>query len=212
MSSNTSQKVINKPFSEVVFYTSEMIIAQCYKEPLPNETLKQSIIQGSFVKITSSYDTSFSAFGIITKINNTSLDNIHKPSALGLNPNELEVLQPQVYDLLRKELEVFLFAHSEKDQIHNYPPLKPLMVHDFVYKAPKEDILELTNNISNVISLIKRHNLKIDLLYEPIYQGYLARNRDYNYLLKSGQELVLAYQDDLQSLTYLLKRLQDLSL
>lgn len=210
MASNTTQKVLDKPFSEVVLYTSEMIIAQCYKEPLPNETLKQSIIQGLFVKITSSYDTSFSAFGIITKINNTSLDNIHKPSALGLNPNELEVLQPQVYDLLRKELEIYLFAHSEKDQIHNYPPLKPLMVHDFVYKAPKEDILELTNDISNIISLTKRHNLKIDLLYEPIYQGYLVRNRDYNYLLKSGQELVLAYEDDLQSLTHLLKRLQGL--
>ena len=103
----------DEAFAEVIYSTSEVIIAQCYKEDTFTKAFKNSISQGSIVKIISSYDDSYLAFGLITKINNSSLDNIHKPSALGLRYKELTELQPQVYDLLRKELEIYLFAHKE---------------------------------------------------------------------------------------------------
>ena len=106
------KNALEEPFSEVIFSTNELITAQCYKESKPGSSSQISLIQGSLVKVKSSYDTSYEAFGIITKINNSSLDNIHRPSALGLNPEELERLQPQVYDLLKKELEILLFAHK----------------------------------------------------------------------------------------------------
>lgn len=203
----TLTKALDKPFSEVISSTDEIVVAQCYKEALTDKTFKQAVFQGATVKIVSSYDTSYAAFGLIAKINNSSLDNIHKPSALGLSLNELEVLQPQVYDLLRKELEIYLFAHTENNEIFNYPPLKPMMVHDFVYKTSHEEILKLTSDFSSIISFVKRYQLKIDILVNLINQGYALRDYDYKYLVKVGQELSLAFLDDIQPLLQLLKRL-----
>ena len=210
MTSSTPTKSVNKHIAEVIFSTNEMIIAQCYKEVLSDKTSKQSILQGSTVKVTSSYDSSYVAYGLITKINNTSLDNIHKPSALGLTSNELEYLQPQVYDLLRKELEIYLFAHEEqKGNILNYPPLKPMMIHDFVSETTFDEVLKLTEDFSSLINLIRKHQFKSDILVNLIIQGYLLRNNDNNYLIKAGQELSKAFSDELESLIPVLKRLQE---
>lgn len=197
-----------EPFSEVIFSTNEMVIAQCYKEALEDKNDKLSIFQGATVKIKSSYDSSYIAYGIIGKINNSSLDSIHKPSALGLNREELENSYSQVYDLLRKEMEIFLFAHKEKDnELLPYPPLKPMMIHDFVYKTDNEEVLKLTEDFTSLINLIKKNQLKLDILVTLIKQGYLLRNCDYNYLLKAGQELSAAFSDEVEPLMQVLKRL-----
>ena len=207
MTSTTSTNALNKHFAEVIFSTNEMLTAQCYKEALTDSPLKTTVFQGSIVKIISSYDTSYNAFGLISKINNSSLDNVHKPSALGLTAKELEHLQPQVFDLLRKELEIHLFAYKEKEEIYNYPPSKPMMIHDFVSKVENAEVLELTKDISSLITLVKRNQLKPDLLSNIISLGYTLRNNDYNYLVKTGQGLSLAFADELDSLIQVLKRL-----
>ena len=202
------QKAIDESFGEVIFSTNEMVIAQCYKEDISGKALKNSATQGSIVKVISSYDTSHAAFGLVAKINNSSLDNIHKPSALGLSFKELAELQPQVYDLLRKELEIYLFAHQDQDnQIVNYPPAKPMMIHDFVYTAQDKEILELTNDFSSLINLIKRNQLKLDLLINLIMQGYKLRNNNESYLINIGKALSLAFSDEVESLIVVLKRL-----
>lgn len=197
-----------KPFSEVIFSTNEMVIAQCYKEGLTDKNLKLSIFQGATVRIKSSYDSSYLAYGIVGKINNSSLDSIHKPSALGLNSEQLEDLHPQVYDLLRKEIEIFLFAHKEKDgELISYPPLKPMMIHDFVYETSNEEILKLTEDFTSLTNLIKKNQLKPDILIVLIKQGYILRNCDYSYLVRTGQELSMAFSDEIESLMQVLKRL-----
>ena len=210
MTTNSSGKAIDKPFGEVIFLSSEMVIAQCYKESISNNHLKQPIIQGSTARVISSYDNSFLSFGLITKINNTSLDSIHKPSALGLSPTELEHLQPQVYDLLRKELEIYLFAYKEKEgEIFNYPPVKPMMIHDTVYQTSKEETIKLSSfeGLSSLINLIKKNQLKPDLLINLINEGYKHREDDYSYLVKTGQLLSLAFSDEIESLMQVLNRL-----
>ena len=207
MITTTHTNALNEHFAEVIFSTNEMLIAQCYKETLTDSSLKNTIFQGSIVKIVSSYDTSYNAFGLISKINNSSLDNVHRPSALGLTTKELEHLQPQIFDLLRKELEIYLFAYKEKGEVYNYPPSKPMMIHDFVSKAENNEVLELTKDISSLITLVKRNQLKPDLLSNIINLGYKLRNNNYNYLVKMGQELSLAFTDEFDSLIQVLKRL-----
>ncbi len=208
MPSTPLQKALDEPFGEVVSSINEMVIAQCYKETISNRSHKHSIFKGSTVKVTSSYDSSYVAYGIISKINNTSLDNIHKPSALGLNFKELTELQPQVYELLRLEIEVYLFAHTERNkQILHFPPLKPMSIHDFVAPTTEKEILELTENFSNLINVIKKNQLKPDILIDLIIAGYKLRNCDYSYLIKAGQELSLSFYDEVESLMQVLKRL-----
>lgn len=212
MTKPTPTNVLDKPFSEVIFSTGEMVIAQCYKEAISNTTVKQSLIQGSTVKVVSSYDNSYNAFGLITKINNSSLDSIHKPSALGLSTAELQVLQPQVYDLLRIELEIYLFANQDSgSQIYNYPPLKPMAIHDFVYKSTEEEEFKLTEDFSSLINLIKKNQLNVDLLFNLIKKGYELRSFDYSYLVKNSKALTLASQEQIESLMPLLKRLSEVS-
>ena len=208
MTTTTSPKPVDKPFGEVIFSTSEMILAQCYKEAATSIEHKNSILKGSVVKIVSSYDSSYVAYGLITNINNSSLDNIHKPSALGLNFKELAELQPQVYELLRNELEIYLFAHTEKDnEIVHYPPLKPMTIHDFVHKASEKEAMELTNNIPNLINVVKKSQQKPDILVNVISLGYRLRNDDYKYLVQAGKELSIALADEMDSLMQILKRL-----
>lgn len=212
MINTTPTKALDEPFSEVIFSSGELIIAQCYKEAKVPQKDAISTIQGSIVKVISSYDNSHIAFGLVAKINNSSLDNIHKPSALGLRQEELIQLQPQVYDLLRKELEICLFAHlDKKGQITNYPPPKPLTIHDFVYIANEEELLKLTNDLSNLIGIIKKNNLKPDLLLEPISQGYKLRNNNYSYLVKTSQYLASTFSDDIEPLIQVLKRISEIS-
>ena len=205
----TATKALLKPFSEVISSTNEMIVAQCYKEAISSATFNKSIIQGSTVKVVSSYDSSYAAYGLIAKINNSSLDNIHKPSALGLTSKELENLQPQVYDLLRKELEIYLFAYQENGQMFNHLPLKPFMVHDFVYSTTQEEILQLTQNFFSLTSVIKKNQLEVRILVELIKEGFELRGYDYSYLVKAGQELTVAFSNEIESLIPLLKRLSE---
>ena len=208
MSLAFSTKADKKPFSEVICSTNEVILAQCYKEITTRTYKEEGINQGSTVKIVSSYDTSCESFGIITKINNSSLDNIHKPSALGLNSKELEELQPQVYDLLRKEIEIYLFAYRDKSQvIVKSPPTNPMMVHDFVYLTTKEEVSELTEEFSTLANLIKKNKLRLELLIGLITTGYKLRSCNYNYLVKTGQEISSIFSDEVESLIPVLKTL-----
>lgn len=211
MASTTPTKALDERFAEVIFSTNEMLIAQCYKEALPKLNQKQSIIQGSTVRIESSYDSSHVAFGIVAKINNSSLDSIHKPSALGLTSIQLEQLQPQVYDLLRNELEIYLFAHKDSHgNIVNSPPLKPMMIHDFVYKTSEEEVLKLTGDFSYLISIIKSKQLKPDLLLDLISLGYRLRDSNYNYLVNAGKEFSIAFSNEIETLMQVLKRLSEI--
>lgn len=195
-------------FSEVISSSNEVVIAQCYKDNANNSELNDLIQQGSLVKIKSSYDSSYCSYGIITKINNSSLDNIHKPSALGLSYQEIEELQPQVHELLRKEAEIYLFAYStDSGEIVNLPPKKPMMVHDFVYFLNDDEIKDLTNDISSIANIIKKHQLKLDLLIEPIKKGCLLRDSNYDYLVQKGQELSVIFSEELDTLMLTLKRI-----
>ena len=200
--------VIPEALGEVIFSTNEQLVAQCYKDETLSKAHKQRLFQGSIVRIESSYDNSHVAYGIIAKINNSSLDNIHKPQALGLTSKELKHLQPQVYDLLRMELEIYLFAHTEGDKkIIKYPPLKPMMIHDFLYSANDEEALVFTEDFSNLITVIKKNQLNPDLIVDLINLGYKLRGYNYTYLVESGKKLSLAFMDEVESLVGILKRI-----
>ena len=210
MATETQKKTNQEYFAEVISSSNEVVIAQCYKELLLNKAFKNNMFQGAIVKITNQEDPSYEAFGIISKINNTSLDSIHKPSALGLTTKELEHYQPQIFELLRKELEIHLFAYKEEDKLHNYPPVKPLMIHDFVCIPTDKEVIQLTNDFSNVIELIKRNQLKSSILVNLADLGYSLRNKDNDYLIKISKQISLFLNEEYDLLIQLLKRISDL--
>ena len=207
MSNPSPQKALEKPFSEVISASGDFVIAQCYKDPLIDS--KGDVLLGSLVKLVSSYDNSHASFGLVTKISNSSIDSVHKPQALGLNIKELETFHPQLHDLLKKELEIYLFAHKENEEFQNYPPLKPALIHDFVYKVSENEFLRLTEDLSNIITIVKRYKLSLNLLYSLIKNSYKMRKNDYNYLLKTGKMLTTGLEEDLKPVMDLLKRLQE---
>ena len=210
MVTETQRKPHQEYFAEVISSSNEVVIAQCYKELLFDKTFKNSIFQGAIVKISSQDDSSYEAFGIISKINNTSLDSIHKPSALGLTAKELEHYQPQIFELLRKELEIHLFAYKEEDRLCNYPPVKPLMIHDFVCIPTNKEVIQLTNDFSNVIELIKRNQLKPSILVSLADLGYSLRSKDNDYLIKVSKQISLFLNEEYDLLIQLLKRISAL--
>lgn len=201
-----NSKTLNQ-FSEVVSSSNEVVIAQCYKENNFSLNNKFEISQGNIVKIISSEDNDYIVYGIVTKINYSSLDNIHRPSALGLNSKQLEELQPQVYELLRKEVEIYLFAYSMGGEIINHAPSKPMMLHDFVYFAEEKEIISLTSDLSNLISFLKKYQINVELIVNIIKKGYALRKNNYDYLVKAGKELSTYYSDDIETLMLTLKRI-----
>lgn len=207
MTSISTTKPLNKPFSEVVSSMNETVFAHCYRDEHLNKQSCIEVTQGRIVKIVSSYDTSYAAFGIIANINNTTLDTSHKAQALGLDDQELKSLQAQIMELLRKEVEIYLFAYQEGSHLVCLPPTKPLMVHDFVYLATEDDQLKLTENLTSVINLVKKYKLQTKLVCNLIKTGYELRNHDYKYLLEKAQEMSLAFSDELDTLIFALKDL-----
>ncbi|MBI3309414.1 MAG: hypothetical protein HYZ79_08610 [Candidatus Melainabacteria bacterium] len=213
MPTKNISKADPKPFSEVIYSTNDFLIAQCYKNSTINNESTPNIIQGQVVKIKSSYDASYATFGIITKINNSSIDNIHRPSALGLNASELEQFQPQIYDLLRKELEIYLFAYTnDGNKVTSELPPKPMVVHDFVYQANDRELFQLTENFSNLANIIKKHSLKLNLLADLVSLGYKLRNNNYEYLVEKAQNLSITFSDEVDSLMLLLRKIKPESL
>lgn len=197
-------------FGEVIFSSNEMVIAQSYKDELIPSKVKEALTLGSIVKIASSYDNSYLSYGLVAKINNTSLDQLHKPSALGLAHSEIAELQPQVYELLRKELEIHLFAYIDsKGLLIRHPPSEPMMIHDFVKRVHKEELTELTSDISSLAMIVKKKQLKPELLINPIVTGFKFRNNDTSYLITIGKILTSIFSDETISLLQLLKHLQE---
>ncbi len=204
----TTRNPLHKPLGEVVYSSTNIVSVQCYKEGTASIPYRHSVAEGSIVRIEGSYEKHFSAYGLVTKICNTSLDNIHKPSALGLSSKELEELQPQVYDLLRKELEVCLFAYKEEN-IVNYKPSKLIMIHDIVYDVLDDEVVDLTSleGVMNLINVVKTNQSKPNLLVDLLSRGYSLRNNEYSYLVQVGQKLSLAFSDEIDNLMQILKRL-----
>ena len=127
---------------------------------------------------------------------------------MGLSSSELKELQPQVYDLLRKEVEIYLFAYTnDKEDIIKDPVPHPMTVHDFVYFASDNELKVLTEDFLNLANTIKKHGLNPNLLVELITTGYNLRNKNYDYLVKVAQELSITFSDEIHSLMLILKRL-----
>lgn len=200
-------------FGEVIYSSNEVVTVQCYKDEFLRSSLKEPLTLGSIIKIASTYDNSYLSYGIVTKINNTSLDQVHKPSCLGLSHKEIFELQPQVYELLRKELEIYLFAYKDTDGLLiKHPPLKPMMIHDFAKIVKNEEIIELTYDISPIANTIKKHQLNPELLVNPIIRGFQLRNKDSIYLINTGKTLTSIFLAEMETLIQLLKRLSENSL
>ena len=83
-------------------------------------------------------------------------------------------------------------------------------IHDFVYKTTNDEALKITSDLSNIINLIKKHGLNVDLLVGLISKGYELRDNDYDYLLSNSKALTLAFSEQIESLMPLLKRLSEL--
>lgn len=200
MTKATTSKTVEKPFSEVISSCNLIVVAQCYRDLALDSDANNKLYQGATVKIVSSYDSSYVAYGIISKINNTSIDNIHKPSALGLSPKELEELHPQVFELLKREVEAHLFAYPTHQ--------KSFMIHDFVYFPSKEEIITFTENLTNLFNIVKRNGINVEILFDLLYQAFKFRNYNYDYLLRVSKELMLTFSDEVHLIMPVLRKLK----
>ena len=188
------EQVLEKPFSEIVSVRDDIAVAECYKDLVKNNNLEVS--KGKFITVLSSSNKKTS-FGFISKVFNSSIDNIHRPSALGLGIEEMQNIQPQIFELLKKEIEIILLPSGVSN----------IMIHDFVYFATNEQILKLTEDFSEIISCVKKSQIPPEVLVDLIRQGYELRGNNYSYLVSVCKEASLYFADEADVLMNLLKKL-----
>src|SRR5581483_9949749 len=97
-----------------------------------------------------SSEQSLQIFAIVYDVITGPQDSIHKPAALRMTRDELRSQQPQIFSLLKTEVQAAIIAFQQDGQYHcGLSPLPP-QVHDFIYEATDEEIEKITEGLEFV--------------------------------------------------------------
>lgn len=168
---------------------------------------------GSFLKV-GEPDNEIHIFAVTFNVLTGPIDNVHKPSALGLSRAQLQLEQPQVFSLLKTEVSACIVGHSKDNKIYTHLPPQPPDVHDFVFEAQAHEIEELTRDFEFLRHLCAVTEVPDDELIaasirEARSKAY-AKNKmaEREFLVGAGRFLSNTYRADYDKLLSVLKKIR----
>ncbi len=168
---------------------------------------------GSFLKV-GEPQAAIHIFAVTFNVLTGPLDNVHKPSALGLTRAQLQEEQPQVFSLLKTEVSAAIVGHSQKGRIYTHLPPQPPDVHDFVFEATGEEVALLTKDFEFLRHLSQVTQVPDDeLLSAAIREAcVLAYSKDKlierDFLVGAGRFLSNSFRADYDKLLSVLKKIR----
>lgn len=163
---------------------------------------------GSFLRVECN-ESQFDVLAVVYNVLTGPKDTVHKPSALGLSRERLKIEQPHIFALLRTEVHALIIGYATGDRVFQHLPPQPPEVHDFVHPAScaqiemvteEFDFLRLLSTVSDVPS--------DELLAATIREAYVARDRDYQFLVSAGQALSQLMRSDYERLVCVLRKIK----
>jgi len=206
---NSQNEKSIEAIGEVLNSSVTTLVAQCWQKDAANGMLSSSKPNfGSFIRV----DCNESKIEIIAVVYNVitgPLDNVHKPSALGLSRERLRLEQPHIFALLRTEIHAMVVGYIQGDRVFQHLPPQSPEVHDFVYPASDELITEFTKQFDFLRLLSAVTEVPSDeLLAAAVRDAYRARKKNYQFLVEAGQALSYLLRGDYDRLICVLRKIR----
>ena len=196
------------PIAEVVSSSITRFTAECVNRNDDEPNLPARPRFGSFLKVESE-ENGISVIAVVTNVSTGPQDSVHRPSALGLTRQELQLAQPHIFSLLRTEVHALVVGYMIVDRMFQHLPPQPPEVHDFVYQASAEDIAKATAGFDFLRLLTGVKDIPVDeLIAATIREAYQASNQDDQFLLGAGRSLSTIMRSDYDRLLEILRKIK----
>ncbi|MBP7860490.1 hypothetical protein KA183_02320 [bacterium] len=200
-----------KPVAEVINSSITEFKAECLGGGGLDFPVKPRF--GSFLKV-GEPDAPLHIFAVAFNVLTGPLDNVHKPSALGLTRAQLQIEQPQVFSLLKTEVSACIVGHSQNGKIYTHLPPQPPDVHDFVFEAKGDEVALLTKDFEFLRHLAQITQVPDDELLSATIREACAlaygqdRLLERDFLVGAGRFLSNSYRADYDKLLSVLKKIR----
>ena len=205
----TSNEHSVEAIGEVLTSSVTTLVAQCWQKEsasgIPGATKPNF---GSFIRIDCS-EPKIEIIAVVYNVITGPMDNVHKPSALGLSRERLRLEQPHIFALLRTEVHSMVVGYVLAGKVYQHLPPLPPEVHDFVYKASDALVKEFTEHFDFLRLLAAVTEVPSDeLLAASIREAYRARNNNYQFLVGAGQAISHLLRSDYDRLISVLHKIR----
>lgn len=196
------------PIAEVISSSITRFTAECVNRHDDEPNLPVRPRFGSFLKVESE-ENGISVIAVVTNVSTGPQDAVHRPSALGMTRQELQLAQPHIFSLLRTEVHALIVGYMIVDRMFQHLPPQPPEVHDFVYPASSEDIEKATAGFDFLRLLTGVNDSPVDeLIAATIREAYQATNQDDQFLLDAGRSLSTIMRSDYDRLLAILRKIK----
>ncbi len=161
---------------------------------------------GAFVRVESD---GRNIIGVVHNARTQSSEPNRRPMAYGKTEAELRREQPQIFELLSTQFEVFVLGYLDgTSMVHRFPP-QPSRIHSFVFPCRDEEVLAVTEEPQFLRSLLEAPGLPTDELLLAVLRHALdgRGGESEQYLQSMGSELSRLLRDDYDRLSALIRRL-----
>ena len=166
---------------------------------------------GAFVRIESDGQE---LVGVVHNASTQSSEPNRRPMAYGKTEAELRREQPQIFELLRTQFEVFVLGYLDgTNMVHLFPP-QPARIHSFVFPCLSGQVRVVTEDPQFLRSLLEAPGLPTDELLLATLRHALGERQGTTpqYLGQMGSELSRLLRDDYDRLSSLVRRMTKLGL
>jgi hypothetical protein len=191
-----------KHIAEVIETTTTDFLAQC----LESEDLNFPVMPafGSWVK-SMDEESGNQVYGVVCYATTSPIDSIHRARALGLSLQELRQEQPQIFAMLKTEFKAAIVGFQFEELVYQHLPPRPPQMHQAVYCCEPEEILNFTEQLDFLRTLLQIANAPVDaLVAATIREVYQLRNLDRTWLVQAGRTLSLLLKEDYDRLRAIL--------
>ena len=195
--------------AEVIETATTEFLAQC----LEPEALAFSAMPpfGSWVTALDE-ESGNTVYGVVYHATTSPIDSVHRARALGLSLEDLRQQQPQIFAMLKTEFKAAIVGFRVPDRtgqplgtMFQHLPPRPPQVHQAVYGCAPEVVIEFTDQLDFLRTLLAMGNAPVDSLVAAVLRhGYQLRKLDRPWLVAAGRTLSVFLKDDYDRLRMIL--------
>ncbi len=198
-------------FAEVIETTSTEFLAQCLEpEDLSFPPMPPF---GSWVCAVDE-ESGNQVYAVVYHATTMPIDSVHRAVALGLSLEALREEQPQIFAMLKTEFRAAIVGFKEKSlnnnngKMYQYLPPRPPQIHQAVYHCQSEEIIQFTEKLDFLRTLLFISGAPVDSLAAAAIRGvYQLRKTDREWLIKAGRHLSMLLKDDYDRLRFILSQI-----
>jgi hypothetical protein len=199
-------------FAEVIETSSCEFLGQCLE---PEDLSFPSMPPfGSWVRSLDE-ESGNQIYGVVYYATTMPIDSVHRARALGMSLQELREEQPQIFAMLKTEFRAAIVGFeppsqqsSSQPRVYQYLPPRPPQIHQAVYRCDEEAIVQFTQELDFLQTLISVTGAPVDsLTAAAIREVYQLRKGDRDWLIKAGRTLSVLLKDDYDRLRLILSQI-----